>query len=64
MTTIVRFCLSDDPLKWDFVAFKMKNISSRKHIVGMDVVNDVGVCAKVLLHMWAFNFHDMMSSTE
>ena len=37
----VRFCLSYDPLKWDFVAFKMCNISRRKRIVDMDVVHDV-----------------------
>ena len=37
----VRFCLSYNPLKSDFIAFKMDNISSRKHIVDMDVVNDV-----------------------
>ena len=41
MTTSVRFCLSYDPLKSDFIAFKMDNISRRKHIADMDVVNDV-----------------------
>ena len=41
MTTSVRFCLSYEPLKWDFIAFKMKIISLRKRIVDTDVVNDV-----------------------
>ena len=43
----VRFCLSDDPLKLDFITFKIDNISRRKRIVDTDLVNDV----KVLLHM-------------
>ena len=41
MTMSVRFCLSYDPLKWDFVAFKMNITSLRKRIVDMDLVNDV-----------------------
>ena len=40
MTTSVRFCLSYDLLKLDFIAFRMGNISSRKRIVDTDVVND------------------------
>ena len=41
MTTSVRFCLSYDPLKLDFIAFKMDNISRSEHFVDTDVVNDV-----------------------
>ena len=41
MTTSVRFCLSYDPLKLDFIAFKMSCISIRKCIVDTDVVNGV-----------------------
>ena len=41
MTMKVRFCLSYDPLKWDFITFKMNSISIRKCIADMDVVNDV-----------------------
>ena len=42
MTTSVRFCLlSYDPLKWDFIAFKMNIISIRKQIVDTDIVSDV-----------------------
>ena len=41
MTTSVRFYLSYDFLKWDFVAFKMNIISMRKSIADMDVVSHV-----------------------
>ena len=41
MTMSVRFCLSYDPLKWNFIAFKMNIISFRKRIVDMDDVNNV-----------------------
>ena len=37
----LRFCLSYDRLKWDFIAFKMNIISLRKCNVDTDVVNDV-----------------------
>ena len=43
MTMSVRFFLSYDPLKLDFIAFKMDNISRRKHIADMDIVNEVSV---------------------
>ena len=38
MTTSERFPY--DPLKWDFIAFKVNSISVRKCIVDTDVVND------------------------
>ena len=41
MTTSVRVCLSYDPLKLDFIAFKIENISRRKRIVNTNVVIDV-----------------------
>ena len=41
MTTGVRFCVSYDPLKWDFIAVTIGNISRRKGIADTDVVNDV-----------------------
>ena len=40
-TTSVRFCLSYDPLKLGFITFKMDNISRRKRIIDIDIVNDV-----------------------
>ena len=41
LTTSVRFCLSYDHLNGFFMACKMKIISISKHIVDMDVVNDI-----------------------
>ena len=41
MTMSVRFCLSYDPLKWDFIDFKMNIISIRKHIADSGIVNDL-----------------------
>ena len=52
MTTSVRFCLSYDPLKLDFIAFKMNIISIRKHVVVMDVVTDVAcIPQSVITHV-------------
>ena len=41
MTTSVKFYLSYDPFKLDFIAFKMNIISIPKHVVDKVVVNDV-----------------------
>ena len=51
MTTSVRFCLSYDPLRWNFIALKMNRISKSKRIADTDVVTDV-TCMRqsVLLH--------------
>ena len=43
-----QFCLSYDPLKWDFIAFGMNIISIRKCIVDADVVNDAQFTVKTL----------------
>ena len=65
MTISVRFYLSYDSLKWDFIAFKMNIISKRKHIVDIDVVNDVKCkCQSVITCVWSFDFYDTMLSTE
>ena len=40
MTTSVGFCLSYGPIKWDFIAFKMKIITIRTRVVDTGVVND------------------------
>ena len=40
-----------DPLKWDFMNFKMDIISIRKRIVGMDMVRNVtSTCQSVITH--------------
>ena len=49
MTTSVRFCLSYDPLEWDFIAFRMHIISIRKRIVDTDVVHDVTYTRKSVI---------------
>ena len=44
----------------------MNIISMRKRIVDTGVVNDVTytVRAKMLLHVWSYDFYDMTLSTE
>ena len=43
----------------------MNIISVRKGIVDTGIVNAApGVCAKVLLNAWSYNFYDMTLSTE
>ena len=41
MTTSLRFCLSYEPLKWDFMTFITNIISMSKCIGETDVVNGV-----------------------
>ena len=36
-----RFCLSYDPLKWDFLAFRKNTILIRTHIADIAVVSNV-----------------------
>ena len=62
MTTSVRFCLSYDPFKLDFIIFKV-NIKNSSH-VAMDVIMTLHVCAKMLCKMWSRDFFDMTLSTE
>ena len=57
MTTREKFCLSYDPLKVDFIAFKMDDISSRKSVM-------LRLHAKVLLHVLLYDFYDTTLSTE
>ena len=64
MTTSVRFCLSYDPLKMDFTAFKMSFISVRNALLTRTLSTTLGLRAKVLLHVWSYDFYDMTLSTE
>ena len=65
MTRSIKFCLSYVPLKWDFIAFKMNIISMRNRIIDLDGVNDVSrIPAKLLLHVWLYDFYDTTLSTE
>ena len=52
MTTSVRFCLSYDPLKRDFISFKMNNISVRKCTADTDVISDItSTCPSVISYV-------------
>ena len=46
----------------NFITFIIDNISSSKRIVDTDIVYDVR--AKVLLHVWSYEFYDKTLSTE
>ena len=59
MTTSVRVCLSYDPLKWDFIAFKMIIISIGNALLTRTMSMTLRLRAKVLLHVWSYDFHDM-----
>ena len=58
MTTSARFCLSYDPLKYDFIAFKMSVISIRKRVVDTNVINDFTGWRPVVVgyKWWPFAF--------
>ena len=62
MTMSVRFCLSYDPLKWDFIAFKNNIISLRKRIADMDVINDVTYTRQSVITRVSYDFYDMNKS--
>ena len=64
MTTRIRFCISFDHLKWDFIAFKMNVISMRKRTVEEDVVNDITCTFQSVITRVFIQFYDMMLSTE
>ena len=61
MATSVRFYWSYDPLKSDFIAFKMDNIHE---MLTWTLLMTLRLRAKVLLHVWSYDFYDMTLSTE
>ena len=63
MTTSVRFCLSYDCLKWNFIAFKV-DIISRENNVVMDGVMTLRASNQVLCNVWSYDFYDMTLATE
>ena len=60
----VRFYLSYDSFKWDFMAFKMNIISKRKRSADTDVVNDVTRSRESVITGVVIRFYDMTLSTE
>ena len=66
-TTRVR--LSYDPLKWDFIAFKINIMLARKRIVDTDVVNGVtstrqSVITRVVIRFFTTRRHPLQTATK
>ena len=64
MIMSVRFCLSYDPLQWDFIAFKLNFISKENALLTQTFSMMLCLRAKVLLHVWSYDFYDTMLSTQ
>ena len=60
MTTRVRFCLSFDCFKRDFIA----SYFNRKHNVVTEGIMMLRASSEVLCHVWTYIFYNMMLSTE
>ena len=57
MTSSVRFCLSYDRFKPDFIVFKVdRHYFNRKRIAVTDVVTALHVRAKMLCNVWSYDF--------
>ena len=56
MTTSVRFCLSNDLFKQDFITFKMNISSIWKCSVDMDVANDFTHTCQSVISLRTYNF--------
>ena len=56
--------LSYDSLKWYFMAFTVNIISIRNALLTRMFWMTLPLRAKVLLHMWSYDFYDMTLSTE
>ena len=63
MTTRVRFCVSYDPLKLDFIAYKMDIVSIRKRIADTAVVMMLHVHAIVVAPVLIAMFTRCLSGT-
>ena len=61
MATGVRFCSSYGPFKLDFVTFKMNTVDI---LLTLTLSMTLCLCAKVLLHVWSYNFDDTTLSIE
>ena len=58
MTTSVRFCLSLDPYKWDFIALKVNIFQQENALLTRTLSMALRVRAKVLLHVCSYDFYD------
>ena len=63
MTTCVRFCLSYDCLKWDFIAFKVDIMSIENNVV-TDGIMTLRASNQILCNVWSYDFYEMKLVTE
>ena len=61
MITSVRFCLSYDSLKWDFITLKV-DIISKENVV-TDGIMTLRASNQVLCNVWSYDFYDMTLTT-
>ena len=59
MSMSVRFCLSYDHFKMNFISYKVGNCSTENAWLTWNVVVTLLVPAKVLCNVWSYNFYDM-----
>ena len=64
MTTRVRFCLSYDYLKWDYIAFKVDIISIENITLSRTVSMTLRASNQVLCNVWSYDFYDTTLATE
>ena len=57
ITISKRFCLSYDPFKWDFITLKRNINSIRNALLTRTLPVTLRVRAKVLLHVWSYDFY-------
>ena len=64
MNMDLRLCLSYNPFKLDFIAFKMNIISIKNILLTLTLSMTLRVRAKALLRVWSYDFYDTTLSTE
>ena len=64
MITSVRFFLSYDPLKLDCIAIKRTIFEEENTLLTQTLSMMLCLRAKVLLHVWSYDFYDMTLSTD
>ena len=64
MTMSVRFCLSYDCFKWDFIALKVDIIAIENLSLSRDGIMTLRASNQVLCNVWSYDFHDMTLAYE
>ena len=62
MTTSIKFCLSYDPIKCDFVAFKLSIISVSKRLLTQSLSIMLHVHTKMLVQVWSYEIYGIKNS--